>query len=224
MSAGGWVVLLPVKSPQQGKSRLGAIADDDRALLADAFARDTVRACEEAASVRALVIVSDDLDFAATLSDAASTLLCADPGDGLNAALRAAAALARAHHPQRRAVALLADLPALRGEHLDVVLGALAADGPEGTERAEGAEGTAHVVIDADGTGTTLYTAGWDAFDPRFGAGSAARHRAAGARDLTSVPAALRRDVDDAASLADAIALGVGEATARALRTIAERS
>lgn len=218
MAADGWVVLLPVKSPQQGKSRLSGIPDDDRALLADAFARDTVRACEDAAGVRALVVVSDDPAFAATLTRSTATLLCPDPGDGLNAALRAAAALAREHHPRLRPVALLADLPALRGDDLDAALGALAADGAEQLDR------TARVVIDADGSGTTLYTAGWDTFDPRFGAGSAARHRAAGARALDPAPAALRRDVDDAASLAEAIELGVGEATARALRTIAQRS
>ena len=41
---GSFAVLLPVKSPGTGKSRLSALSDVDRARLAAAFARDAVRA------------------------------------------------------------------------------------------------------------------------------------------------------------------------------------
>ena len=65
-----------------------------------------------------------------------------------------------------------------------------------------------------DGLGTTLYTAAYDAFDPRFGPGSALAHDATGARPITAPLPRLRRDVDDLPDLDAALALGVGPRTA----------
>ena len=77
-----------------------------------------------------------------------------------------------------------------------------------------GGGGEAAYVADADGSGTTLYTAAYDAFDPRFGAGSAAAHSVS-ARPIAGELAGLRRDVDDLATLREAWAIGVGPRTHR---------
>ncbi|MEV5002503.1 2-phospho-L-lactate guanylyltransferase [Nocardioides sp. LML1-1-1.1] len=204
MVPGSFAVLLPVKSPGTGKSRLSALPDDDRRRLAAAFAADTVAACTSTPAVGLVVVVSDDAEFAASLP---GVLTCEDPGTGLNAALRHAAEVARGLRPALRPVALLADLPALRAEDLATALATL---GP----------GPAYVA-DAEGTGTTLYTASYDAFDPRFGAGSAAAHRTAGAAPVAGALASLRRDVDGLGDLAGAVALGVGRKTEAALAVTA---
>lgn len=201
---GSFAVLLPVKSPGSGKSRLSALPDPERRRLAAAFAADAVSVCTTTPGVGLVVVISDDEVFAASLAGDA-VLACPDPGAGLNAALRHGAAVAHALAPGLRPVALLADVPALTVDDLATAL-----------ERA-GATSGACFVADAEGTGTTLYTAAHDAFEPRFGAGSAAAHRAAGATPIGDALVTLRRDVDDLAGLADAVLLGVGAATAAAL-------
>ena len=69
---------------------------------------------------------------------------------------------------------------------------------------------------DFAGSGTTLYAVRpGTAFRPRFGPGSAARHRAAGAAEITRPGlASLRRDVDEPADLRGARELGLGTRTA----------
>src|SRR5215470_13268015 len=71
-------------------------------------------------------------------------------------------------------------------------------------------------VPDSAGSGTTLYAVRpGTAFRPRFGPGSAARHRAAGAAEITRPGlASLRRDVDEPADLSGARELGLGTRTA----------
>jgi 2-phospho-L-lactate guanylyltransferase len=118
----------------------------------------------------------------------------------LNGTLHQSAAEAHRRWPELVPVAITADLPALRPEDLDEALG-------------EVAPGVAAYVADADGVGTTLYTAAHEEFAPRFGPGSALAHQATGARPLTAPVPRLRRDVDDLADLDDALALGVGPRT-----------
>ncbi|GAA3536226.1 2-phospho-L-lactate guanylyltransferase [Nocardioides daeguensis] len=204
---GSFAVLLPVKSPGNGKSRLSTLRDAERARLAAAFATDVVDACLRTDGLAGVLVVSDDAGFAATLG-ARGAATCADPGGGLNAALRHAAAYLHRLRPDLRPVALCADLPSLVAGDLAAALG----------DAASGAGPC--FVRDADGTGTTLYSATYDRFDPHFGAGSAAAHAGSGARALAGDLPTLRRDVDDVDSLADAIALGVGESSAAVLRAI----
>lgn len=100
--------------------------------------------------------------------------------------------------------AIAADLPALRPDELaDVLI-------------ATSHEGTA-VVADAMGEGTTLLAAtSVRQFRPAFGAGSRARHVAAGAADLTDIAGrSLRCDVDTLADLAAAQMLGLGVESSR---------
>lgn len=204
---GSFAVLLPVKSPGSGKSRLSALPDDDRRRLAAAFATDAVAACTTTPGVGLVVVISDDDLFAASLARD-GVLACSDPGGGLNAAIRHGAAVAHDLAPGLRPAALLADVPALTS-----------ADLAEALDHARSASGPSFVV-DADGTGTTLYTATYDAFDPRFGAGSAAAHLAAGAAPIPGELLTLRRDVDDLDGLAEALALGVGRATTSAVPAV----
>ena len=193
-----FVLLVPVKPPSVGKSRLRGVAD--RRALAEAFALDTVAACLDADLVGRVLVVTDDAEFSAHLSALGASAIPDGVADDLNGTLRQAAAEARRRWPDLIPVALCADLPALRPADLDEVLGLVGGD--------------PWFVPDAAGVGTTLYGAAYDAFAPRFGPGSRQAHADAGARELADAPASVRRDVDDADDLADAIRLGVGPRTA----------
>lgn len=108
---------------------------------------------------------------------------------------------------------LLGDVPALRPDDLDRAL-QVAARHPLA------------FVPDAEGTGTTLATArGGEQLTAHFGQDSAARHAAAGFADLAAahpgaIATGLRRDVDTAEELREAVAFGVGERTSAVLRTL----
>jgi len=195
-----YAVLVPVKPPAVGKSRLAGLDGDARHRLAEAFAQDTVLACLRADLVDQVLVVTDDAHFSQVLS----ALGCAAIPDGvsgdLNGTLRQAAAEALRRWPTLVPVAVCADLPALRPADLDAVLAELPHDRPG-------------FVPDAAGVGTTLYSAATGDFDPHFGPGSRAAHLAAGADEMADAPASVRRDVDDPADLADAISLGLGPST-----------
>jgi 2-phospho-L-lactate/phosphoenolpyruvate guanylyltransferase len=192
-----WTVLIPVRSVTEAKSRLTA-ASPDRAAherLVLAIRADTIAAAAAVASVARVIRVLDRPD-----PDGASTTSFVQSAPGLNAALTEAAADAASRWPQDGIAALVGDLPALRSDELATALQAAS------THRTS-------YVPDADGTGTTLLTAGPGVpLRPRFGAGSAARH----AERAVALPAGpgLRRDVDTAADLAAAAAHGLGRATA----------
>ena len=194
-----WSVLIPVKVLTQAKSRLADLAGPRRAELALAIACDTVTAvlaCEAAAQV---IVITDDRSAGAALAGLGALVIPDEPRDGLNAALRHGAGHAAARWPGSGTAALSADLPALRPAEIGRAL------------RAASAWPTAFVA-DAAGDGTTLYTAlPGAAFRPAFGLASRARHAADGAAelDLQGVPG-LRRDVDTAADLRGAAALGLG--------------
>ena len=194
-----WSVLIPVKVLTQAKSRLADLAGPRRAELALALACDTVTAvlaCEAAAQV---IVITDDRSAGAALAGLGALVIPDEPRDGLNAALRHGAGHAAARWPGSGTAALSADLPALRPAEIGRAL------------RAASAWPTAFVA-DAAGDGTTLYTAlPGAAFRPAVGLASRARHAADGAAelDLQGVPG-LRRDVDTAADLRGAAALGLG--------------
>jgi 2-phospho-L-lactate guanylyltransferase len=196
------VVLVPVKDPGVGKSRLNALGEPVRRRLARAFALDTVSAALAADGVVGVVVATDDPGTAAA-GRAVGCLVVPDAG-GLNPALVAAAAAAAAQWPGSMPVALCGDLPALTPHGLGQALRALPATG-------------AGFVADAQGTGTTLYAAPYDSFAPAFGPGSAAAHRSAGALELIGAQEELRLDVDDPNDLDRARLLGVGPHTSRVL-------
>jgi len=196
-----YVALVPVKPPALGKSRLVGLADDQRRALAAAFALDTVAACAASTAIAEVLVATDDASFSVELGRLGAVTIPDGVALDLNGTLRQSAAEARRRWPHLVPVALTADLPAVRATDLDEALGDVA-------------PGEAAYVADADGLGTTLYTAAYDAFDPRFGPGSALAHDATGARPILAALPRLRRDVDDLDDLAEAIALGVGTRTA----------
>lgn len=214
-----WTVVIPVKAAPAAKTRLGpALADDARALLARAFALDTIAAALAAGAVAHVIVVGDDPALAGEAE------FLAEPVDGPRSLGRAIAhGIAHAsRHDLRSGVAvLLGDLPALRPEELDIALEAAARH-------------PLAFVRDADGTGTTLATAvpstaagdahEATAFEPQFGPDSAARHAAAGfaelaASDLTG----LTRDVDTVDALEAVLHHGVGDHTAEVVAHLADR-
>lgn len=243
----GWTVVVPVKSLSGAKSRLAPqLSAGERAALARAFALDTIDAARASRLVSRVVVVSDEPAIEIALREASGVEVVPELGPrGLTAAIAHGIAVARAvpvpasaDAPPSRAgtdgtaaaegtvparegggadgavAVLLGDLPAMRAGDLDAALVAAARH-------------PIAFVPDAEGTGTTLATArAGVAFAPHFGADSAARHTAAGFADLarehpTAVAAGLRRDVDTAAELRDAVALGVGPHTTEVVRTLA---
>jgi 2-phospho-L-lactate guanylyltransferase len=198
-----WSLVVPVKVLARAKSRLAVLAGPHREALALAMAADTVAAALACPVVDRVVAVTDDAEAARVLAALGALVAGDDPDRGLNPALRHGADLVAARWPGSGIGALAADLPALRPAELEAGLRA-AARFPQA------------FVADAAGSGTTLYAAGpGTRFWPRFGPGSAARHRAAGAAELT-LPglSSLRRDVDQPPDLSAASDLGVGPRTA----------
>ncbi len=205
-----YVALVPVKSPALGKSRLVGLTDDTRRALAAAFALDTVAACVSADAIAEVLVATDDASFSLELAALGAVTIPDGVAMDLNGTLRQSAAEARRRWPELVPVALTGDLPALRAEDLDEALGSVAPGEPA-------------YVVDADGLGTTLYTAEYDVFDPRFGPASALAHFADGARAIRAPLPRLRRDVDDLHDLDDALALGVGPRTAERAASLGRR-
>lgn len=197
-------VLVAVKDLPAAKTRLApALGEQHRGALVLAMLTDTVTAALRYPGIATVhVVTRDDAVARAATAAGARTVrdTCTGP-DGLNAALRLGAAAVAENEPGARLLALQADLPALRPAELG---GALAASA-----------GARALVADAAGAGTTLLlAAAGGRLDPRFGAGSAARHRTSGAAELVGAWPGLRGDVDTLDDLAAALRAGVGSATA----------
>ncbi len=202
--ASGWRVVVPVKDPRHGKSRLARAVGADRETLSRAIAADTLEAVVDAVGATSVVLVTVDPTLGATWG-ARGVRVVDDPGSGLNDAVMAG--IRAAHRGDEvadpsgaahRVGVPLGDLPALDAASLRAALH-------------EAAHHDDAFVPDAEGTGTVLRTG--RRFTPRFGEGSAARHEADGAVRLEIDLPRLRTDVDDAAGLAAARRLGPGAAT-----------
>jgi 2-phospho-L-lactate guanylyltransferase len=204
-----WSLVIPVKVLAQAKSRLTGLGGQRRAEFALAMAADTVAAAVRADTVAAVLVVSDDPEVRAIAADLGAIVLADTPAGGLNQAMAHGAAYSLDRWPERGRAGLAGDLPALRSHELTVALAAAA--------RLRTA-----FVPDADGTGTTLYTAAPGAqFRPQFGPASRDRHLATGAVELGAVElaavelgeglAGLRRDVDTINDLRAAAKIGLGE-------------
>ena len=207
-----WSAIVPVKSLPAAKTRLSMPIDSGIATaeLAVAFLRDVLAALAGTPAVAQTLVATSD-PVVGHVAEACGALVVDDRGHaGINAAARWSASQASVIGP---IVVLVSDLPCLTPGALSRVLGS-AADHPVA------------FVADADGTGTTM----WTALDPRgteshFGPGSRAAHRRSGAVDLVArVPAdaagpwlPARLDVDTAADLARARSLGLGPASAALL-------
>ncbi|RGA06053.1 2-phospho-L-lactate guanylyltransferase [Microbispora triticiradicis] len=197
-----WSIVVPVKTLIRAKTRLAAAAGPYRADLAVAVALDTVAAALRCRLVARVVVVTADPLPARRLA-ALGAHVVADPDRGLNTALRTGAEKAVRLAPGDAVGALQADLPALRPAELETVLGAA----PEFDQA---------FVPDAAEVGTTFYGVRPGVpFRPGFGGESRARHLSRGAKELAPPGiASVRRDVDTVEDLREALALGVGPATA----------
>jgi len=202
-----FVVLVPVKPPSHGKSRLSGLSAAERRDLAAAFALDTASAALRTAGVVDVLAVTDDFRFAARLRTLGCSVIPDGAADDLNATLVQASAEAARRRPDATAAAVCADLPCLRPEELAAVLAAAP-------------RGRASFVRDRAGTGTTTYVAAHHLFAPRFGPDSARVHAAAGAHEIDVPAPSVRRDVDDLADLAAALADGVGVHTRTLLESL----
>ncbi len=206
------VIVVPVKPPAVGKSRLAAhpfqhLTDGQRRELAEAFALDTVQAARSTPGVLEVLVVTDDFRLASAMRDLGCEVMPDGVSEDLNATLVQAAAEVVRRWPGAVPVALCADLPGLRAAELAAVL-------DEVVERVDA--GSAVFVRDRAGVGTTMYAAVGDRFAPEFGGASAERHLASGALEVGGDQPSVRADVDDLADLGAALAAGVGPHTARA--------
>jgi 2-phospho-L-lactate/phosphoenolpyruvate guanylyltransferase len=201
------VVVVPVKPPALGKSRLRDLGDDERRELARAFALDTVQAAAATPGVDAVLVVTDDFRLAAQMRALGCEVMPDGAAEDLNETLVQAAAEVVRRWPGAVPVALCADLPGLRPVDLAGVLQDVIA---------HAADGTAAFVRDRAGLGTTLYAAPPDGFTPSFGVDSAARHASGGAVEVGSGATSVRMDVDDLADLEAALVAGVGPHTSMA--------
>lgn len=203
MSSQNFSVIIPVKPPSRGKSRMVGLTDEARTQLATGFAVDTVTVARDTPGVAGVVVVTDDFRFAARLQALGVHVIPDGVSEDLNGTLTLAMAEAVRRWPEAQPVALCADLPALTAEELGEALASA-----RGLDQA--------FVADAKGVGTVLYTAPARLFDPQFGGASARVHTDFGAVPLTGDWPRLRQDVDDLMDLARAMALGVGPETAAA--------
>ncbi|MFF7941290.1 2-phospho-L-lactate guanylyltransferase [Nocardia gamkensis] len=205
--------VIAVKSLDQAKSRLAdRLRPEHRARLVLAMLADTVTATAAVGEVVSVTVVTPDPEVA-DLARALGADVHPEPrgphAGGLNTALAATAAALRGAHGPIDLLALQADLPALRPEELSDMLAAA----PRGLRS---------IVVDHEGSGTAALVVRDPvaALDPRFGPGSARSHIEAGAVDLTGDWPGLRLDVDTAADLDRAVALGAGNATRAVLHDI----
>ena len=200
-------LIIAVKQLSAAKSRLAEVlAADARERLVLAMLVDTITAAAAVPAVRSVTVVTPDRAAASAARGLGAEVLD-DPTpqghpDPLNNALLAASHSLSAMTPNL--LVLQGDLPVLRASELADALTA-AAPHPRS------------FVADRQGSGTSALFAFGVPLDPRFGAGSAGRHRASGAVELQGSWPGLRCDIDTPDDLAQARLLGLGAATAGAV-------
>lgn len=195
-----WRIVVPLRL-SQAKTRLSTQPAPRRRELVIAMALDVITAARECSVVEEVVLVADPEGIDAVGAEMTSRV---DPGDGLNAAIRAGAAGASGP-----VAALLADVPCASAAGLEIALAS--------------STGASGFLCDAEGIGTTLVAAPHpDALTTHFGPRSRAAHAAAGIPEIhdprPGALAGLRRDVDSEVDLWDAQRLGLGPFT-RAILT-----
>ncbi|MEC3954549.1 2-phospho-L-lactate guanylyltransferase [Nocardia sp. CDC153] len=206
--------VIAVKSLGLAKSRLSdGLPAEHRPRLVLAMLADTVTAAVATRAIASVTVVTPDPMVSELVRGLGAHVhpepeITAPHTSGLNAALAAGAAAIRHRHGPVDLLALQADLPALRCAELSDMLAST------GHRRA--------VVADHEGSGTValLVRGGSVTLNPLFGPDSAHRHIADGAVELLGDWPGLRQDVDTAADLERAAALGVGKATGALLREI----
>lgn len=201
-------LVIAVKRLADAKTRLAPVfAGGGREHVVLAMLLDTIAAARAVSALHSITIVTPDETAAAAARGLGAEVLpdptpSSDP-DPLNSAILAAAAAVAGRTPN--IAVLQGDLPALRSVELEEAL-------------TQGRSHRRSFVADRHGSGTAALFAFGSPLDPRFGADSAHRHRDSGAVELTGPWPGLRCDIDTPEDLAAAERLGVGAATAEALR------
>jgi 2-phospho-L-lactate guanylyltransferase len=193
--------VLPVKSFDRAKQRLGASVDDAlRTALARAMVADVLRALAEAESIERTIVVTREPAVAAAAREQGAIAIDDQAESGQPAAVTLGVRRALAEGIAR-VLCVPGDCPALDAGELDALLRAA----PSGASE----RGEPEVVIlpDRHGTGTNgLLLAPPDAIPPAFGPGSCERHRelalAAGISCRVQQLPSLLLDVDTGADLA----------------------
>ena len=192
-----YVVLVPIKTSPQAKSRLAAGSFGPAAI--QAFARDAIASAKRSPWVDEVVIVSQDK------LDLGQGAWLPDSGGGLNTALIQAQKRLMITHPDHGFLAMLGDLPCLLTAELDAAL-------------VFGQDHARWFVADHHQSGTTMLGAAPGVgLGPIFGPNSATAHLASGAVPCNLTINSARLDIDTPDDLRAAQALGVGAHTARAL-------
>ncbi|HEY0951513.1 MAG TPA: 2-phospho-L-lactate guanylyltransferase, partial [Nocardioides sp.] len=102
MSEQQYAVVVPVKPPAVGKSRLAEVGGPTRQALAEAFALDTVTACAATGAVARVLVVTDDVQVATAVTALGAVAIPDGVSGDLNATLRQAAAEAVRRWPTLR--------------------------------------------------------------------------------------------------------------------------
>ncbi len=190
-----WHALIPAKALHNSKSRL------DRNDLAAAFLADTVVALLGSANVAQLTVITADGEVAALVENLGGDVILERSSTGLLPALELGLECVT---PSDGVVIALGDLPCLSTKDVDFFL-------------EQAAHHDSSFTCDSGGTGSTMWARlpGSDS-KPRFGVRSRADHRMHGAVEISGSPGA-HRDVDTSTDLWDAIRIGVGQHTLKAL-------
>ena len=190
-----WHALVPAKAMHTAKSRL------NRDELVAAFLIDTVTALIGSPRVACVSVITSDRELEALARDlGAQTVLEPTPSGLLNALELGM----RTIQPSMGTLIALGDLPCLTPADVNAFL-----------ESADLYDSS--FACDSEGTGSTMWARrpGSTAL-PHFGVRSRAAHRESGAVEIPGSPSA-HRDVDTPTALWDAIRIGLGPATMRAL-------
>jgi len=203
-----WTVVVPLKPFAEAKSRL-AVRADARARLARSMAADTLDSIVACDSVAEVVVVTREVEEVDLIAPVGVRTVREPGATGLNGAISLGMRIAGLH---RHRIAIVGDLPFLRGEDLAAAL-EMAQEHPRA------------MVPDRDGTGTTAITAraGVEA-RPQFGTMSFVKHFAGGHTPLDVDPrSTLRWDVDCIEDLQASRFLRPGECTDRAIAAMTAR-
>ena len=206
--APGVGLIIAVKRLVAAKSRLAALFEPEaRERVVLAMLIDTITAARDVAAVRSVTVVTPDPLASRAARDLGAAVVADPTGpdhpDPLNNAILAACG--PVSKTTSNIIVLQGDLPALQpGELSEALISA--------------ALYQRSFVPDRQGTGTAALFAFGVPLDPRFGTDSASRHRDSGAVELVGIWPGLRCDIDTPDDLAAAQALGVGAATAAAVR------
>lgn len=194
--------ILPVKSFDQAKQRLGAsVADSLRLALARAMVADVLSALARTPAIELTIVVTRERAVSAGARELGAIVLddAAESGQSAAAAIGVRYALGAGIE---RALCIPGDCPTLDPDELQALL-----SDPRPSAAARAPRGEVVIVPDRHGSGTNgLLLAPPDAIAPSFGPDSCARHRVlareAGADCRLERAPSLLLDIDTGADLA----------------------